>query len=1117
MEATVPEEYTVQVEDTVPEEDTIQSEEPIEPMETIEVEDTVPEEATVRPPVTIKPEDTIPFRLRPNCKTPSPFNPSNINQICTELSIQDPYKHAVVSGDGGHDEVLPIPNLNSKGSSSGGKSYEDNMMVNSLNHSNENMASILNSYGTAKKIEGKTSTPAQYLELNKDACNIVDVFSGSHFCPGYNNYIDSADKSYKNFTDTLKLSKNPLTKKDIVVDNLLIKHNYKTFKFTALMNHDILLYAYYLTLDPSKAIPIPNPLTPQYVKNMNIAVMNLLWINLLKETEAAIKSDSILTLPIKSKTWTYCYTQAIKLLERITFVDIEITDGNINYMKWSIPGSAQTYPWGITQGTSASSILQVLKTIISCCIPRSAGASKKNDKTACSTGLKLLINSITGADNIPYKNEIAASLHAICKFIGDTSHITFGNLIQKAKDAPTIAEKVRTVYTIFGIDATITPETIKKNIEDIKIKFWISERPMATRLCLDKHVVKNYSVGISNVTGQIIKSLFSQPIGDDEYLSVDFDPLALSKSIVANTNAIFSDIRNNFPSLMDESYTRLDSVRKSIDERMNTIITPEEKTQINNAVKDLKADPDLSTLIVTYNIAKLTKDKDDALKKIKEINNIKKIVDLLEKGATSGSLTKMCTDLRRIPKQTSAQGWIDLKKAVLKKGTETTQYENLKNAISLLLSYISLDHVKNTAEVKTTLQTQYTHLYWLITNLGNLYQKHSTNIYNIIANAIDQIAKESESTSEFYIDISSLIENVVTLHLYFLERPVVANSEISGGTNPFIQDLIVRGLGSSERGEEVLKTYVLFLLEQNVPIYIDEIDENNIIRVPKSSIWQRYNEDKELVAHALRTLAGLPGVAELPERTTICFFGPFKVVVKNSKPHIENNPDDDLISIISNVVEYDTTFIIADEEAMEDLNIKIDIIFDKILMDYDVEEPRKIIIDKEIKNKYMEKIDRNRRIFESQYTSQEDQRVPIAANTMPIAANTMPIAANTMPVAANTMPDFMSHIVPTLSYGTGTYKSKSKRRKVENGYRVPDIEEEMEVPIEVPTFEIEEPREKGLKRPRRTNSGGKQFKKHTRKYKKKQNKKTKHRGKKNKKHGTLKKLRYKKHTKRHKK
>ncbi len=156
----------------------------------------------------------------------------------------------------------------------------------------------------------------------------------------------------------------------------------------------------------------------------------------------------------------------------------------------------------------------------------------------------------------------------------------------------------------------------------------------------------------------------------------------------------------------------------------------------------------------------------------------------------------------------------------------------------------------------------------------------------------------------------------------------------------------------------------------------------------------------------------------------------------------------------------------------------------------------------------MEQIYRNRHIFETQYTSQEDQHVPIASYPTPIAPRYL---AHT---ASATVPEFMAHTVPTLSYGT--YKSKSKRRKVDNGYRVPDIEEEeMEEPIEVPTFEIEEPREKGLKRSRRTNSGGKQFKKHTRKYKKKQNKKTKHRGKKTKKHGTLKKLRYKKHTKRH--
>ena len=134
------------------------------------------------------------FSLRPSCNTPSPFNGANITSVrCDGLQNNIQYNQAVVSGDGGHDEVLPIPGLNTKGSSSGGKSYEDNMMENTLNINQNPMKFILNNYGSTVKIpDEKNKANYKPLDLNEDTCNIVDVFSGSHFCPGYNNYIDCA-------------------------------------------------------------------------------------------------------------------------------------------------------------------------------------------------------------------------------------------------------------------------------------------------------------------------------------------------------------------------------------------------------------------------------------------------------------------------------------------------------------------------------------------------------------------------------------------------------------------------------------------------------------------------------------------------------------------------------------------------------------------------------------------------------------------------------------------------------------------------------------------------------------------------------------------------------------
>jgi hypothetical protein len=1073
------------------------------------------------------------FSLRPSCDTPSPFNGNNIgSSICGELK-NNPYQHAVVSGDGGHDEVLPIPDLNTKGSSSGGKSYEDNMMVNSLNFDKIKMEDILNTYGTKLKIPNdKDKTNYKPLELNEDICNIVDVFSGSHFCPGYNNYIDCAEKSYKNFIDTLGL-KNPLKEKD--PGDVLLKQNDKIFKFSAILNYDILLYAYFLSTTPTPP-QLDGVTNIEKTIQMNISVMNILWENLLTETQAAIDGDHILQLNVNaSTTWRDCYTSAITLLKKIKFNSIEKKDGNINYMNWSVDGGVK-YPWGITQGTSATSILQVLKQIvakINCCIPRNAGGSKKTDKTNCSKGLNELIKVFaTDATN---KNNIAASLHAICKFIGDTSHITFGNLIQNAKDAPNISEKVKLVYDIFGYTGEQSDiEKIKTNIEKIKINFWVAERPMATRLCLDKQIAREYSVGIHNNTGQIIKKLFHQPIEDDEYLSVNFDTLAYSKSILDNLNEMFDDISKSFPDLKNDALntelTGLNGTKTNI-----LTATKEEQTTFNTGVKDFNKK--LDDLINTYKIRKIEKNVKEALDKN---INMEKFINILEMGGTRGVLTKPVTDLRKIPKQTSAQGWMELKKEVKKGKDIKDQYDFLTNIISLLLDYCSLKDTDISA-VKANVEIKKSDLYWLIKNLGNLYVKHSTNVHNIIVNSIEQVAKESESSADFYLYISNLFENIVKLNLIFDNNVFVGGAK--NKKEVFIQELMVRGLGTADleipyENQKLLKTYVLSLLERNVPIYMDERNDTGEIIVPKSTVWDTYTSDKKYLLEGLKINGFQSG--------SPCFFGPFYIPLNETK--IQEVDESKIINeIIDTVVEFDTLLVLQeDEDAVSDadekpdpdpvLNKKTRFIYSKIFND-DQNNYAEVL-----QNNYNARIKFNSYVYESlQKVNEADESgdVPMDIVDMPIdkfwveynkvmnkyddevddaiqaniikrynalqkeAIQKEAMQSTSMQNASmqstsmdiDSPPDVSEEYVPTALISEVPSIAYSKRNKR-------DYDEADDA---VPGYEAP------LKR-QRVNGGKKSRKgKHTRKYKNKRNKKTVNRNKKHKLHKTVKNKRGKKH------
>ena len=326
-----------------------------------------------------------------------------------------------------------------------------------------------------------------------------------------------------------------------------------------------------------------------------------------------------------------------------------------------------------------------------------------------------------------------------------------------------ISANVKMIYEKLGYN----DETdINRNIEKIKIKFWVAERPMATRLCLDKQIVEEYSVGIHNNTGQIIKKLFNKPIEDDEYLSVNFDTLAYSKTILDNLTEIIRDIDDNLdyyqpffqpPNdiLIRPELTRLNGLKRTIASALqgDKIIFNADVKTLNEASVDF---------IKIYKEKKLLKNIKDLIPVIGK-QSIKDFVGKLEMGGKSGVLTVAPSDdLRKIPKQTSAQGWMELKKEVKKDGNIKKQYTFLTKIISFLSEYCELNGTDINA-IRDLLKTNNSDLYWLIKNLGILYVKHSTNVHNIIANSIEQVAKESESSADFYLYISNLIENVVKL------------------------------------------------------------------------------------------------------------------------------------------------------------------------------------------------------------------------------------------------------------------------------------------------------------------------------------------------------------------
>lgn len=850
----------------------------------------------------------IEFRLRPTCKNPSPFAAYRDNVICNGLDSLDPlypYVHGVISGDNAHDEILPIANIKLKG----GNDYENNMMENSFHHTdNKSVSEIFNTFGTIQEMPD-AATFAKAIELNKDKCHIVDIFTGSYFCPGYNNYIDCADKSYKNFIKTVGLN-NPLKPNGGLL--LFLFQQYDAFKFSALLNYDLLLYVALVQGDRAYDQPSIEVLdTPlKFVKHMNINVMKFFWKCLLDETQKAIEGDFILY----NLGWQQHYLQALAAIRKINFNGIDISkDGNIDNLTWQIDDvfDNNTYPWGITQGTSASSILSLFKQLI-CCIPRGEGASKKKDKMGCSIGLN---NLIASRPNLTI--HAAAALHAVCKFMGDTSHITFGNIIQLAKDE---MKKVGFLDKLNDLRITLSnplvPVPITQNdIESIKIHFWVSERPMATRLCVDKQHVKEFSVGIQPT--QIIKKLYTNNTFDekkDQYLLVNFDELQASKAFINDLKNIFDYLNRLIPPPSQRFNDDLDHLKTF------PYVPPQ---NLNTAVKefnDIHKD-ELLRLKKQYKNIKL---EADIISYLVPGQSIAAVVTILEMKSKTGSLAVNPTiDSRKIPKQINPDGWGTLNKGVKRKAVNIyEQYIFITRSVSLLLEYISLDDVELNDKKKRMVDHLIANnkaLYWLIRNLGNLYVKHSGNMYSIISTAL--ATTSNQESDDFCLYASNFIENVVKLNkkIEEVEHIGIPVSFVGGGLD--VYEMMQRGLGCSNdeithgkvvTHDENLKTYVLSLLDRDIPIYLpyDELE----IPVNKKSVWEQYNDDKKYLISVANKM--------LSQEINYKMVGPFIVyfngetvtfydddVIVNVNDGIEIFIKKFIEPIIETVIEYDTATI----------------------------------------------------------------------------------------------------------------------------------------------------------------------------------------------------------------
>ena len=803
------------------------------------------------------------FRTRMDCKG-CPFEiPDADTDYCKNPPVVS-YRHSLITSDNVHDVICPMPTNTTKGSND----FENDMMEFSRSYNDNEISKIFCDFGTIKDIEQNDDdklddkSKEKSCELNKNKCHIVDIFSGTYYCPGYNNYIDSANKSYDNFLTTVGL-KNPFNK-----DTPFLFQQNDIFKFTALFNYDLLLYAALIDED----IPAIDA-NLDFVKEMNVKVMNYFWGKLMDETEKVVDGDFFLEKMI----WKDHYKSAVKLLQTIKFSEVSYVKKDGVVWKWKIDriDSDDEYFWGITQGASANMIITILKKIVRglnifrCCKPRTEKSSKNQKVNECAIGLKTLCD--TQRDD-----NVSASLHALCKFIGDSSHITFGNIIQEAKNK--MANDKTKIDKLIELRKKINPppSALQKlnqltydDIKSIKVCFWVSERPMATRLCLDKLFVEEYSVGIKPT--QIIKKLYKNNIwpsdDKDRYLLVDFDKMTALKASIKDLNEMF-----DFLLLLDN----VNEPAKTIIRTLKVIIQPiefasnegDESAITGFETFIVENNAKLDDLKVTYKLEKIKQDLINTLPDFED-KLITPLVSALEHLNLNGR-DMLATDpngirSRKVASVITESAWYELSKPGKKDAVKLLK--KMSSFCSLMILLCELDKV-NASQKISEIKISNVKLYWLIKNIGRLYENYTESIVEVIRDAIE--VNSEKKNESFILDASTFIENIVSLNKQFTSL----EPNVGGGVT-LIEELMSRRLhwttsikSDDDALKEKINDYCFNIERLNTPPYYEN---------PPRNVKQKYEEDKELVNAFLSEIKKTGVSVDANDKKELYWIGPFEI------------------------------------------------------------------------------------------------------------------------------------------------------------------------------------------------------------------------------------------------
>jgi hypothetical protein len=371
-------------------------------------------------------------------------------------------------------------------------------------------------------------------KTQQNKCNIVDCFTGHYFCPGPNNYFDSASRSLGNFLTNFSPSLTDVSQKK------LFEQDNDVFYFTAEHNYDLLICSYIIAqtdeVGQTAAEHINNHSSDRAGLSSAIAkvTFNYVWHQTVLETEHAINSDWYMTENPNVKAY---YNHAVQILKEIVFTRVILSE---NFVWWKIKNEQNEYPWSIAQSYSSSKMIQIL-TRLDKNIKLGNLTNKKSNtqtqKNECGKGIEELFNKYKNKNPLftPLQNAyIKAAGYALAKFVGDTSHIVFGRIILSIIDlistnkplANNIAQQFFNLKTMLS-SSTLYPVNLTEftnKITILEVNFFVSERPIVARLLLDSPQLKNCSVNIGYSTGFKIRELYTVCDYDDTYyLCVSFN------------------------------------------------------------------------------------------------------------------------------------------------------------------------------------------------------------------------------------------------------------------------------------------------------------------------------------------------------------------------------------------------------------------------------------------------------------------------------------------------------------------------------------------------------------------------------------------------------------------